>query len=136
MKRLMLTCSVLFLLSAAPATAQDQKNDTSNTIVPHFTTGQITPTPEMWFYQEDLRQYQDPKAAVRQKAEYRSAQRQQRMAALKWYGFSNQRPMASTDPFHSDYSPKWTGPAVNYPNRWYQSSRPWVVIRPMSPAIY
>ena len=80
--------------------------------------GELTPTPDMWFYEENLRRYEDPKLAVRRKAEYRSAGRQRRLAALKWFGMSNQRPRAGVDPQHNDYFPSWTGNNRQYPFRW------------------
>jgi hypothetical protein len=80
--------------------------------------GDLKPTAEMWFYEQALRQYQDPKAAVRRAAEFRADQREQRLAAMHWYGLSNQRPRASSDPFHGDYSPAWASSNIYYPYRW------------------
>jgi hypothetical protein len=90
--------------------------------------GELKPTAEMWFYEQALRQYQDPKLAVRQAAEFRGQQRQQRLAAMQWYGLSNARPRASSDPFHSDYAPGWTSNNLYYPNRW--TAEPVIVVRP------
>ena len=69
----------------------------------------LSQTPEMWFYEQQLRRYEDPRAAVREKAEFRAHQRQQRLAALEWYGFSNSRPRANPTPWGSTYSPQWVG---------------------------
>lgn len=74
-----------------------------------LSTGQITPTPEMWFYEQENRRWDDPKQAVRRAAEQRAAQRTARISAMKWYGYSNQRPVASPVPFMGTYSPGWTG---------------------------
>ena len=93
-----------------------------------MTPGELTATPEMWFYEQYAHQYQDPKAAVRQKAEFRTAQRQRRMAALRWFGFSNARPTAAPDPIHGTYSPGWAANG-HYPFRWSGSSPAVVVIR-------
>lgn len=73
-------------------------------------------TPEMWVYSQELRRYEDPQQAVRRKAELRAAQRMSRIAAMKWYGFSNSRPQANPIPFMSgSYSPAWVG---NSPDRY------------------
>jgi hypothetical protein len=61
----------------------------------------------MWFYEQAMRQYQDPKVAVREAAAFRADQRRRRIAAMQWFGLSNSRPQASSDPIHSDYSPGW-----------------------------
>lgn len=97
-------------------------------MIPHLSTGVLNPTPQMWFYQEELRQYLDPRLAVRRNAEVRAAQRQARIAARKWYGMSNSRPYCSPDPFNGDYSPHWSNGSPNYPNRWSWTPRPWFVV--------
>jgi len=66
-------------------------------------------TPEMWLYSQELNRHDDPAQAVRRKAELRGAQRMQRIAAMKWFGFSNARPQASTAPMMGVYSPAWIG---------------------------
>jgi hypothetical protein len=119
----------LCALAAAPALAE--RPDTSGrpfsgTIV----TGELTPTPEMWFYERQMNQYQDPEAVVRQKAEFRAEQRAHRLAAMRWFGFSNVRPRASSDPIHGDYSPHWGSNNQWYPSRWTAVGRPWVVAQP------
>jgi len=58
----------------------------------------------MWFYEQDLKQYQDVKMAVRAKAEERSAQRGARLALMRRYGFSNSRPRSGTDPYNTWYA--------------------------------
>ena len=72
-------------------------------------------TPEMWMYNQELRRYEDPQQAVRRKAELKASQRSARLAAMKWYGFSNARPQANPVPFMSAYSPAWVG---NGPDRY------------------
>lgn len=79
--------------------------------------GELTPTPSMWLYQQQLAEYKDPQAAVRRRAEYIAAQRDQRIAARKWYGFSNSRPRANGTPFMGTYSPAWVG-TINEPFQW------------------
>jgi hypothetical protein len=80
--------------------------------------GELKATPEMWFYEQAMRQYKDPRMAVRARAEYRADQRQHRLESLKWYGFSNARPRASSDPYNGDYSPGWSANPGYYPWRW------------------
>lgn len=66
-------------------------------------------TPELWVYSQELRRHDDPGQAVRRKAELAASQRQARLAAMKWYGFSNSRPVANPTPFTGQYSPAWVG---------------------------
>ena len=66
-------------------------------------------TPEMWFYLEEQKRHDDPRQAVRRKAEQKAAERSARLAAMKWYGYSNLRPQASATPWMGTYSPYWAG---------------------------
>jgi len=91
--------------------------------------GEVMPTPEMWFYQQYQRDHQDPKLAVRRKAEFRSEQRQRRLAAMRWFGQSNSRPLAGPDPFYGDYSPGWRSNNTTFPFRWSALGNPWNVSR-------
>jgi len=135
MKWLAIPLSLVWIMLVLPA--QAQKPDTAGAVpVTGISPGDIAPTPEMWFYQQYQREYQDPKLAVRRLAEYRTFQRQMRMAARQWYGFSNARPRAATDPFNGDYSPAWTGPSHLYPFRWNMSGVTAVVVRPESRTEY
>lgn len=79
--------------------------------------GELSPTPEMWFYEQALRQYEDPKTMVRQKAEFKAVQRERRLAALEWYGYSNSRPQMSPDPMYGSSSPHWSSNSYD-PFRW------------------
>ncbi|MEX2176000.1 MAG: hypothetical protein WD872_16680 [Pirellulaceae bacterium] len=75
-------------------------------------TPSVTPatvTPEMWFYSQEVRRQDDPKVALRRRAEYVAQQRQMRIAAMKWYGLSNSRPSVSANPHLGVYSPAWVG---------------------------
>lgn len=118
----------LSLLFASTAAAQKpQSNDSEST--PPIQLGELQPTAQMWFYEQAMQQYHDPKASVRAKAEFRAAQRQRRLASSKWFGISNARPMASTTPFMGTYSPVWTSGNWD-PSQWSgSSSAPIVVIR-------
>lgn len=140
MKRLSLSLATLVLTAwALPVSAQEStlkvvKTPPPAPVAPVASVGSVaTPasrapvaslpadgkaTPEMWFYQQYQQQYRDPKAMVRARAEFQDNERQRRMASLKWYGFSNSRPQASTDYINNDNSPRWvSGDALN-PSRW------------------
>ena len=75
-------------------------------------TGEVQATPEMWFYEQQMSRYNDPKEMVRQNAAFDSAQRKQRLTAMKWYGYSNSRPTVNPTPFGSNYAPTWTNSSV------------------------
>ncbi len=76
--------------------------------------GQVAPTPEMWFYDQELRQRYSPELAVRRKAEFETDQRMRRMAAREWFGIDNSRPIANPTPhIGGSYSPMWTGGGRN-----------------------
>jgi hypothetical protein len=77
-----------------------------------------------------MHQYQDPKMAVRKNAELAADQRMRRLAAMRWFGLSNQRPRASVDPQHGDYSPGWTSNNDWYPDRWGGTGRPSILVLP------
>lgn len=75
--------------------------------LPELNPSQVTP--ELYLYMQELRRHDDPKQAVRRKAEARSAARDARIAAMKWYGMSNSRPQVNPVPFMGTYSPTWVG---------------------------
>jgi hypothetical protein len=79
--------------------------------------GEVAATPQMWFYEQSLARYNDPKTAIRAAAEFKSAQRRARMAAMQWYGLSNSRPAAGIDPVDGPWGPQWIGNGYN-PNTW------------------
>jgi hypothetical protein len=87
-----------------------------------------TVTPDMWYYSQETRRHDDPRQAVRRKAEFVAQQRTLRIESMKWFGMSNSRPLASTTPFMDEYSPSWIG----------NSSHPyqWVGVGSPSAAIY
>jgi hypothetical protein len=117
MKRLIIALALPLLLSVSAVRA-DRPLAGSVGGDSALSSSEIKVTPEMWFYDQAMRQYKDPKMAVRARAEYRADQRQHRVAAMKWFGFSNSRPRASSDPFHGDYSPRWVANPGYYPSRW------------------
>jgi hypothetical protein len=75
-------------------------------------------TPEMWFYQQESRRWEDPRQAVRRKAEFKAAQRERRIAAMQWYGFSNSRPTVNPILFSGSYSPGWGSNYRGDPDLW------------------
>jgi hypothetical protein len=130
-KTIALACGLTLALLAgrsqaqAPAArAQDLRRDT-------ITTSQATATPEMWFYEQERSRYEDPRAAVRRKAEFRAAQRADRLAAMKWYGQSNSRPVVAPTPHCDTYGAGWVGNTAN-PYQWRSGGSTLVVARPGS----
>lgn len=127
MNRLSGLYSLSLLLAAVPAFA-------TNPTFPEIrfqdgiSPGELTPTPEMWFYQQYRLDYADPELAVRKRAEFRAKQRQHRLSAMKWFGLSNQRPQASSDPFHGTWSPVWRSNNTFYPFQWNGVGRPSVYL--------
>jgi hypothetical protein len=126
MKRLSLLICGIALAVGSNGFAQEADNPfavrasgrTSSTAPAQIVSpGEVVATPEMWFYEQERLRYADPRQAVRAQAEYRAYQRSRRLAALKWYGFSNSRPVANPDPFHGTYSPRWVGNGY-HPSRW------------------
>lgn len=89
MTRLSLSAALLLAFSATASAVQPLDRPTPNEM--RGLDG-VTPTPEMWFYNQALQQYNDPRVAVRQKSEFAAQQRQQRIAAQTWYGVSRSRP--------------------------------------------
>ncbi len=63
----------------------------------------------------------------RQRAIERGEQRSARLEALRWYGMSNSRPVATGIPFTAMYSPAWQQPGGR-PFAWHSSTRPIVII--------
>lgn len=91
-----------------------------------FDSSSITPTPEMWFYLQEQRRHDDPKMLVKQNAELRAAQRRSRLASMKWFGLSNQRPQANPTPLFGVYSPGWAA-GLWEPYRWVGAGYPAVL---------
>jgi hypothetical protein len=86
-----------------------RRTETRQPTPPVVVSNGPTVPPEMWLYSEEIRRHDDPAQAVRRKAELRGAQRMSRIAAMKWFGFSNSRPQASPVPMMGEYSPAWIG---------------------------
>jgi len=115
MKRMLLT---VVLCAAAASTAQAQQPASPPSLPPVNVTGRTSDqredslqnvAPEVWVYMQERQRYEDPKQAVRRKAEARAVARQSRIQARKWFGLSNSRPTAAVTPFMDQYSPSWRG---------------------------
>jgi hypothetical protein len=149
MLRSICTLTLLGILFTAPAWAQKPVVKTEPTApakpqavtavvspgepkvpVTTISPGELKATPEMWFYEQQMRQYQDPKMAVRANAEFQADQRRRRLATMQWFGFSNSRPHANSDPYSGDNSPGWTSNNASYPNRWSGAGQTWYIARP------
>jgi len=124
MKRYLIAAAVIAVLGSAAHAQQPEVASANHTTADQ----QISLTPEMLVYLQALRRHDDPKQAVRRKAEMKAAQRRARLAAMEWFGYSNQRPQASPTPFMGTYSPVWTGNSWD-PYRWVGVGQPFVTIR-------
>jgi hypothetical protein len=69
----------------------------------------------------------EPRAIIHAKAQARAYERQSRLASMSWYGMSNSRPIATTTPFTSRYSPLWEMPGGR-PYSWHAGSWPTYVL--------
>ncbi len=99
MKRLSIVFAVVIAWQVGVARGQKPEADAAKYAKsePRTTSlGDLKPTTEMWFYEQAMRQYEDPKAAVRRNAEGQAEQRQRRLAAMQWFGLSNARPRCSS----------------------------------------
>jgi len=111
---LFLTLSAVVTVSPSLSVAQDPKVKSLPVPREHkereISLGEIAPTQEMWFYQQELKRAQDPKQAIRRRAEFRAAQRERRIASQEWYGVSASRPNANITPWMGgSYAPGWSG---------------------------
>jgi hypothetical protein len=118
MKRFTIIVALPLLLAVGVARAEKPAAVGLGVDTAAVSPGELKPTPEMWFYDQAMRQYKDPKMAVRANAEFRADQRLRRLESMKWFGFSNSRPTCSGDPVHGDYSPGWVSNSGYYPWRW------------------
>lgn len=98
--------------------------------------GEVISPPEMssYPYPMNAQPVLDSKALLQQKAAEQAAQRARRLAALKWFGYSNSRPVAGVDCVHGDYSPSWTSNHPHYPFRWVGIGPAWVAALPAIPS--
>ena len=131
MKKFVCAIFVVSLLLASPAFAQETvvpptptlEKPTCSVEAPNQTImlsgSTIEPTASMWFYQQERKDLLNPKLAVQRREAIRGMQRRQRIAARKWFGYSNMRPMANPDPYNGGYySPFWAGNNRLAPYMW------------------
>ncbi len=119
MRWLPIAVTLLVVLMAVPAQAQaPAENGSTMRFSGGIAPGEVTATPEMWFYQEQMLRRDDPKEAVRRKAEFRTAQRESRLASRRWFGVSLMRPTMSTAVMDGEGAAVWTGTDPFYPYRW------------------
>jgi hypothetical protein len=123
MNRIAIYSALVCLLLASPLRAEKPVT-TSQGLDAVVSPGDLKATPDMWFYDQAMRRYKDPKMAVRANAEAHAQMRLQRLESMKWFGFSNTRPRASSDPYHNDYSPGWVASPGYYPSRWNGVGQP------------
>ena len=129
MSRLVIAVAALLLFVAVPTFGQAPAANPLPPLQSSLSPGDVRQTPEMWFYEQQRRDYLDPRVAIRQRAEFQAQQRQRRIAARKWFGLSNARPTVSTDPFHGDFSPRWSSNNPAFPYRWNGTGAPSVAWR-------
>ncbi|HEX3869559.1 MAG TPA: hypothetical protein VHV77_03890 [Pirellulales bacterium] len=127
---------IFALLLVAGFAGVSRAESPRTTASPDTTFSHMTPTPEMWFYDRAEKEHLNPKAAVRRKAEFETAQRQRRLAAQAWYGISNSRPTVySLTPFTGGtYSPMW-GSNTRDPQRWTTSGTSGTIVIEQPPVI-
>ena len=138
MCRTLWICLVIVVWAAArPCLAQDSEIDlrrdrtTGATPAQVVASGVLTPTPQMWFYEQERSRYEDTRHAIRRRAEARAQQRMDRVAAMAWYGMSNSRPTVSSTPWYGGYSAHWGSNSFD-PLRWRPLAAPLVAARPVS----
>lgn len=120
------------ILAAAPLMAQQPTNKTAASPSDQPQVNRPAEMPanmpiEVWQYMESMKRYEDPKMAVRRKAEQRAAAREARLASQRWYGVSPLRPMASPLPFMGTAAPMWAGNTWD-PYRWVAPRQATIVI--------
>lgn len=140
MSRLAVSLGITVLMAAAvPAWAQNPTNGNNGKVVATIkapsatapkavdtrfaagskttpaTTNEPAITPEMWYYQQYQQQVHNPAEMVYQRADARANQRMQRLAAMKWFGYSNSRPQSGADVTNGDRAPGWVSNNASYP---------------------
>ena len=119
------TLAAMLAVVAGSALAQEPQTP------PATPAATATPEGETWYLRSSPER--EPTYTIAQlKAQQRGAQRMARLEALRWYGYSNSRPVATAMAFTTMYSPAWQMPG-NRPYAWYVSHRPIVIIAQPSP---
>ena len=120
-------CAMLLVAMGSMALAANPVEKPRPSAGAAISAGELTPTPEMWFYQQYQQQYQNPREMVHRNADFKAAERMRRLNTQKWFGMSNQRPKVTNDPYNSDYTAMWASPNMLYPNRWQSFGVPVVL---------
>ena len=117
MRRSVLTLTILPAVLLSSALAAQDLDKFSRPVGQSPAVDQVAQTEDMWFYLQEHRRYDDPQVVIRRKAERKAEQRRQRLAAMKWFGWSQSRPTASSTPWTGVYSPSWVGNGAD-PYHW------------------
>jgi len=135
---------VVLLVAAVPAWAQSPHANSGKsatkasasapkTLDVHFATeaktspapaSETNVSPEMT-YRQQYQQAPTPTEIVLQRAAINADQRNQRLAAMKWFGYSNSRPRSGVDVNGGDQAPGWVSdnPAFPYQFSGYSTSQ-------------
>ena len=133
MKRFLLLVVVAICLQGGTLKADGPENaDPSTLDLPEMHSSM---TPEMWFYLQETKLRSDPATLVHRNAERRAQERRTRIAAMRWYGMSNQRPRASIGPFQGTYSPTWTNGHTD-PNVWSTGGYGAILVMPRAHSMH
>ncbi len=131
MPKVLVAALIVAGLWAAEAKAQDKSPGNSVQFSePTVSWGQLTPTPSMWYYEQEMKHYMDPKMMARRKAEYQARQRYLRLASRRWFGISLLRPRWSAMPWSQPLAPHWVA-TYQDPYAWPGAGRvsvPWVPV--------
>lgn len=120
MKRLLFTVVVIpVVLFAASARAQDPDR-LMRAPGQDPALDQVAQTEDMWFYLQELRRHDDPQVIIRKRSEKKGEQRRARLAAMKWFGWSQSRPTANSTPWTGVAAPHWVGNGAD-PSMWIGS---------------
>ncbi len=120
MKRLLFT---MLVVPAVLFTASAEAQDPDRLVRPLSqspATDQVVQTEDMWFYLQELRRQDDPQVIIRKKSEKKGEQRRSRLAAMKWFGWSQSRPTANPTPWNGVHAPHWVGNGAD-PSMWIGS---------------
>ncbi len=124
----MALAALLLAVTASTASAQGEAPDALDAIASDDTFNQESASQEVDVpsYSRDYVHDLTPRQIVQRRAQVRAEQRQHRLAAQKWFGISNLRPIANPIPYYGVYSPRWAGSPWN-PDLWAGYTQPAVV---------
>jgi hypothetical protein len=105
------------IVTADPVSTSLPPRDASAESPVRLSVGTLSPTPEMWFYEQMRQDLNNPEMIVRRRSEQAAAERKARIASRAWYGVSLARPSANVTPFTYHYSPSWAS-NTRHPFSW------------------